>query len=210
MIKDFKIQLETFSYPETKELSEKYLEKYWLDNNEYVQKWYPLQNEIFELEKYFPEFVFKEDLNILVIGGGSVSNPADFETLKKCIQKIGDSEFVIIQHIDKDDPPLIGYLGEGWKEHPFLRFKFPADITWEELLSGGGVSDELFKPYKEYLLFGKKGDWGMYAANDYKYPVVIFGFIPSYDSVFKSLFTSPDKEKEELLNTLPLVYRKYV
>jgi hypothetical protein len=211
MKNDFEAQLEIFSSPDSKLQSLRYLDKYWLHVDDYVQKWQTLQSQVFNADRYFPELVFKQELDVLIVGGGVIFDKEDFEKFKVCLKEVGDEKFAIVQNINKSDPSKVYYLDKGWTEHPLLRFKYPADITWEELLSGGGISDELFKnPYKEYYIFGDKAVWGKYAANDYKYPLDIIGYRKDYENLFKSVFKLSKDEKEEIINFIPLDYQKYI
>ena len=162
MINDYSRQLEVFAYPESRKETQAYMEKYWLHSAEYSGKWRSLQTNIFEIDKYFPDMVFKPELDILIMGGGVIFSQDDFESFKNCLRQTQNEEFVIIQNIDEKDPLKIYVDDNTWIAHPALRFKYPANIEWSELLSGGGVSDELFKvPYKDYLVFGNKGGWGI-------------------------------------------------
>jgi len=211
MINDYSTQLEVFSYLESQEETRVFMEKYWLDSREYLEKWKFLQNRIFINNKHFPDMVFNSEFEIIILGGGLIFNQEDFELLKNCIKHTGDEEFVIIQNYNKNDPPKIYTNDSGWVIHPPLRFKFPVNITWNELLEGGGVSDELFKsPYKEYFVFGNNGGWGKYVANDFNYPLDIIGFIKGHAPIFESIFKVSKEEREEIKKAIPLIYEKYL
>ncbi|OJW17971.1 hypothetical protein [Mucilaginibacter sp. 44-25] len=208
---EFDEQLKVFSTSENLDVSKKYLQKYWLFEKDYLEKWQPIQKALFKNNTFFPEFVFNKKLQIFVTGGGRIFPQSDFESLKICMNKSGDKEFVIIQNINNSDAPQIYYKGERLKPHPFLRFKFPAHVDWKELLSGDGISEHLFEmPFKDYFVFGDSGNWGMYVANDHYYPLIIFGFVEDLKLVFENEYKVSENEHREILKALPTDYLSHI
>ncbi|RYU91007.1 hypothetical protein [Emticicia agri] len=184
-----------------KEVALEYLKKYFLSEEEYSQKWKPIQNSIFEnQETGLPAMIFKDNYSLLAIRGGVLFEKEDFESLQNCIQTVGDSYLIIIQN------------DYGVKfEEPLLRMKYPVSVNWEELMSGNFVSSILFEMFhNEYFVFSESGNWGRYCANDYIHPLNIIGFKPELASVFKKEFKPPKKEQEEIREWLPPNYKEIV
>lgn len=199
MMKDYYEQLNAFTENETREQTALYFEKYWLDNREYMGKWLPIQNAIFDSKaKYFPDMMFNSGFRLIPLRGGLIFTEEDFALLQECISQTGDKYFTIVQNCSEENPH---------NEQPCLRFKYPSNITWGEIMSGGLVSLELFKyPFKEYFVFGDTGTWGKYVANDYIYPLDIIGFQKEYSDVFREHF-EPLIEPEIYSEWLPNTYQ---
>lgn len=217
---DKKVQkiLERFSVPETRNISEEYLKKYWLNEEEWQNYWQPLKDKIFRLEStYLPDMMFKEDFALIALIGGVVFTEDDFKALQNCMLEVGDKWFVIVenQHMQ---PKFKGDDGEIIVD-PLLQFKFPVEISWNELLNGGLLSMEVFQnACKEFFVFGSSAKWGKYAANEYwdrsvdpaGTPLDIIGFKPALASIFREHFKQLKKEQEEIREWLPQEYKKLI
>ncbi len=183
-----------------KELAEKYLNKYWLLDNEYKSIWKPIQDKIFIQQKRLPDIVFSPLYKMLIGRGGCLFDKKDFERLKKVMINIGETEFVIIQNTQ-----------DFTSGEPMFRMKFPTKITWEELMSGNYISAVLFEMnYNEYFVFGTSGKWGRYSATDFENPMNLIGFIPEYLSIFSYQFEQSKEEKEEIVRWLPPKYKEII
>ncbi len=194
---DYQEQVRFYVENRTRTQTESYFKKYWLSRNEYLSKWRPIEQTIYAISgPKFPDIRFRGEFDILVLRGGRVFAEEDFYLLQACMRQTNDHEFVVVEHVDEDSPPH----GE-----PPLRFKFPTGITWDELMSGGYVSQAVFEwPVKEFLVFGDTGSWGKIAANDYIFPVDLIGYQRKFASVFNEQF-EPLLERE-VLNWLPQDY----
>ena len=179
---DYQRQVNFYYEVETRKQTEAYFKKYWLDKDEYLERWLPIQESIYQVSGlFFPEVGFRSGFEVTIIGGGRIFAEKDFLALKCCIEETADSHFVIVEHVDDDANPHHG--------EPPLRFRYPSSITWGELMSGGYVSEELFeRPVKEYFVFGNTGAWGKYVANDYIYPLDLVGFKQEHSALFKEHF----------------------
>lgn len=184
-----------------KEITLEYLKRYFLFEEEYSQKWKPIQNSIFENEKLgLPAKIFKEDFSLIAKRGGVLFEKEDFEQIKHCIKTIGDKYLIIIQND----------FGGALKK-PILRMKYPIDITWKNLMSGNFISTVLFEMFaNEYFVFSESKCWGKYSANDYEYPLDIIGFKPEVASIFRENFKQSKQEREKIKNWLPKEYRDIV
>lgn len=210
--------LERFSVPETRDISEVYLKEYWLNEEEWQSNWQLLKDKIFRKEATcLPDMLFKQDFTLLAFMGGVVFVEDDFKTLQKCMLEAGDEWFVIVenQHMQ---PKFKGNDGETILD-PLLRFKFPVEISWNELLNGGLLSMEVFQnACKEFFVFGDSGKWGKYAANEYwdtsvdpaGTPLDIIGFKPELAPIFQEHFKQPKEEQEEIREWLPQEYKKLI
>ncbi|MBI3764884.1 MAG: hypothetical protein HY277_00070 [Ignavibacteriales bacterium] len=186
-----------------KEIAEKYLEKYWLPRAEYERSWKPIQDNIYiNQQRGLPDIGFREGFKIFPLRGGVVFIQEYLENLQSCIQHTHDKFFVIIEN-------LYGKQFVG-KLPPFM-MKYPADISWQELMSGNFISSILFEwPRNEYFVFGDSGKWGEYIANDYKLPLNIVAFREEYAHIFREKFKVSQEEWLEILGWLPPEYEKYL
>jgi hypothetical protein len=215
MEKSFQNILEIFSEPQTRHISEEYLKKYWLNDGDWQSFWQPLKDKIFRSESTcLPDMMFKDDFALIALIGGVVFTEDDFKALQNCMLEAGDKWFVIVEN--KYMQPVI--TGNDGKIiiHLLLQFKFPVEITWDELLNGGLISMELFETsYKDFFVFGDSGKWGKYAANEYwdtsvdpaGTPLDIIGFKPELAHIFQEHFRQPKEEQEEIREWLPLNYK---
>ncbi len=183
-----------------KDLAEKYLQKYWLTDQEYQKTWKPIQNRIFNQNKSFPDLIYRSEFEVIALRGGCLFAEEDFKQLQKAMEKVGDNHFVIIQHSQE--------FTEG---EPMFKMKFPVNITWDELTSGNYISAVLLEmSYNEYFVFSKSGNWGKYSANDYEQPLDIIGFKPEYESIFREQFKQSQEEWEEIKEWLPPRYKEII
>ena len=136
-MRDYYKQLSFYMDEESRDQTESYFEKYWLSKSEYLQKWLLIQKSIYDVSGFqFPYVKFQTDFEIIALRGGLIFTEQDFTLLKDCLKETGESHFVIVENVDEDNP----HHGE-----PPLRFKYPLNISWQELLSGGYISQELFQ-----------------------------------------------------------------
>lgn len=179
-----------------KRLAESYLQKYWLREQEYLAIWKPIQDKIFFQNKNFPDLIYNNAFDVIILKSGCLFIEEDFNQLKAMMTEIGEKYFVIIQHSQ-----------EFTRGEPMFRMKFPVNISWEELVSGNYISSVLFEmPYNEYYVFGYTATWGKYSANDYNYPLDIIGFKPEFKPFFKRIFKQTKEDLEEVSRFLPLSY----
>lgn len=181
-----------------KKLAEEYLKKYWLTEQEYLSIWKPIQDKVFIQGKSLPDLIYHPEFEIIALRGGCLFLQEDFLQLQKAMQEVGEEYFVIIQHSQD--------FTEG---EPMFRMKFPVTISWEELTSGNYISAVLLEmSYNEYFVFGSKGNWGKYSANDYENPLDIIGFKPALAHIFQEHFKQPKEEQEEIREWLPQEYKE--
>lgn len=171
-----------------RKLAEEYLQKYWLSNEEYTLFWEPILNEVFIPSKRLPDLVFQPKFEFMVLTGGCLFQEEDFYQLQRAMHNNGEDYFVVIQHSQ-----------EFTKGEPMFRMKFPATITWGDMTSGNYISSVLLEMnYNNYFVFGEKGNWGKYTAND-QYSLDILGFESELSSTFSELFTQSGGEPIERL-----------
>ena len=176
-----------------REAAKKYLTKYWLPENEYLNYWRPIQDKIFIGEHEFPEGMFQPGFRLIFNLGGCLFAEEDFAKLQRAMKKMGERYFAVVLHSSDF---------EHWA-HGF-RMKFPVDISWEELISGNYISALLVEmDYNNYYVFGENELWGKYAASDHFYPFDIYGVQNEYYDLFQEEFGLQDEEYEEVLNLLP-------
>jgi hypothetical protein len=175
-----------------KKLAQLFLAKYWLTEEEYLKVWQPLQNKIFVKNIKLPDLLFTPNYKILVSKGGCLFTKEDFESLQKAVKPIADNYIIIIQATQ-----------DFTKGEPMFRLKFPANISWEEIISGNYISAVIFeRNYNEYFVFSESASWGRYSANDCLHPIDITGYKPEYESLFKEQFPQSNEEQEEIMQLL--------
>jgi hypothetical protein len=197
---NFDKQLDAYSFPDSIDLTKKYLQKYWLTGKEYLNKWKSVQTLIFSLNNVFPKMVFNPNVELLLMKGGLLFEQEEFKILKKCLRKTDDKYVFIIEDFDEFKPPH--------ESGPLIRLKYPIDVTWEDINISDGLSYELFqRPVRNYYVFGDSGKWGKYVANDCEYPLDILGFHKEYASLFRENFRMSIKEEQEIIDWIPLDYK---
>ena len=179
-----------------KKAAEEFLAKYWISDTEYRGGWEPIQNTIFiNPEKGLPELRFSKKFEMLALRGGILFVEKDFLQLQTCMKRIGEKYFVVIEN------------SFGDKNKPIFRMKFPVDITWQELMSGGFISIAIVGyDMNEYFVLGESGSWGKYAANDYIHPLDIIGFKKEYSELFRAVFKVSLEEQAEIAKWIPPGY----
>ena len=178
-----------------------YLKKYHLPEDEYIEKWKPVQDMIFRNhDKGLAEMMFNKAFSLLAIRGGILFEKEDFEKLQHCARQLGDKKLFVIQND----------FGGSIDTIPF-RMSYPSDITWEELMSGHFISTAIFEMFaNEYFVFSESGKWGKYSANDYELPLDIIGFTTENEALFKKSFELPAEEREEIKEWLPPKYKELI
>ena len=198
-------------------LEENYLEKYWLDTEGELEKWESIRKRIFTDAHSLPDMIFQENFELMPLIGGVVFDQEDFEGLKNCMLKVGDTEFVILENAHVK--PIIKNEENEPINLPTLCFKFPVSITWDELMGGGMISYELFRvPYRDFYIFGDSGTWGKYFAPEYVdktidpigTPLDIIGFKKELAQLFFGNFEITNEEKQRAISYLPSAYKKKV
>jgi hypothetical protein len=179
-------------------VGEQYLEKYWLNEIEYIKIWTPIQNRIFVPDTLgIPEPTFQDGYEMLIFEGGCLFTFETFTKLKKSMLDLGEEYFVVIENS----------LIENQQE-PAFRLKFPVNISWEELTSGNFVSSTFIESiYKEFFVFGQSGFWGKYSAPDYEFPLDVLVFKADVQNVFKFSFNQAKEEQEKLSKWNPNRYK---
>jgi hypothetical protein len=195
---DYEKQLSFYADAETREQTVSYFEKYWLSEYELTEKWLPIMRGIYEIAgERFPNVKFRLGFDFIALRGGAIFDEKDFSLLQECMKEIGDTSFVVLEHLDPVNP---------FHNEPPLRFIYPVEVTWNKLLSGAYVSKALFRnPVKEYFVFGDSGAWGKYVANDYIWPLDLVGFRPALSALFRKRFQS--LIEPEIVDWLPSNWR---
>ena len=111
-----------------RELAERFLQKYWLSESEYTDRWQRIQDQIFCSGKSLPDLIFRNRYKIIASRGGCLFLEDDFKNLQSCFTELGDRHFVVIED----------NFG-GKSQEASFRIKFPSNITWEEMKSGNYI-----------------------------------------------------------------------
>lgn len=171
-----------------------FLDKYLFDEDEYFSKWKKIEDIIFQNKEIgLPKKIIKNEYSYFFGRGGVLFDERDFNFLQECILRIGDKNLIIVQND----------FGEKM-ESPILRMKFPADISWRELMSGNFISSFLFEmPFNEYFVYSESGLWGKYAANDYDFPLDVVGYKSEIGYAFEKYKRISEEDTEDILEWIP-------
>lgn len=177
-----------------KSAATEYLQKYWLAEREYEDRWRKLLDRVFvNRNDGLPRLSFTCGFEVLIRRGGCLFVEDEFRCLQRCMVAAGDKQLVIVENT----------LGQQSTE-PTFRMKYPSNVSWEELNSGNFASAILIEmPHKEYFVMGDSSGWGKYAANDYEFPLDVLGFREEYRTVFRQQFKVPEFERRELARLIP-------
>lgn len=191
-MKDYKEHLDKYIDFHKNKVAVEYLEKYWLDKQDLNETWIEIKNTVFNPDfKLLPDPVFNEDFDSIIRLGGIVFDRGELELYQSCMKITGDNYFIILEDYDEANPPH--------SSGPSLRFKYPVDITWDEIISGDMISYQVFsRPVRMYYVYGDSGKWGKYAGNDYASPIDIIGFERKYSDLFQDKFRISEEEFEDL------------
>jgi hypothetical protein len=199
-------------------VSKTYLEKYWIHSDEWENIWKPVKEKIFDINaKDLPDMMFNGNYKLVAQRGGILMCEDDLKTIKRCMNKLGEKFFFIVENINAR--PLDEYIND-----PLLfRFKFPSDVSWKDLSGekffGGyslGVSFDLLRVAdRNYFVFGESGLWGRYVGseywnvniNNYGTPLDITGCEEQCFDIFYNELVSYEDEANNILAWLPDIYR---
>ena len=134
-----------------------FLQKYALDDDTFRKECAPVMQEVFRLnekrgfnlQEMSVAELFQDGFHAFAYFTSHIFLDKEHFMLTQSIGKqLGDNYLYIIEE-DGDDPDIA------------FRLRFPMDISWEELCSGGCISDVLFKGMEKcYYVFGDSGRWG--------------------------------------------------
>lgn len=207
-----------------------YLDKYWVPYATYKEKWKSYHESVFYLDRHLPEMVFKKDFEYISFLGGVLFDSYEFKMFIKCLQSMGEKEFIVMDDFFRVKPELSRFN---------LIFNYPVSITWEEISDGDYASIAVLDAViNDYYVFSKSGKWGFYSAPNYVFrgegpqdiPLRILGFDTAYRDLFRNIFNLKQGEycaeirygnlqplidgvehllatKEELQKRVPKIYR---
>jgi len=186
---------------------ENILQNYWLEDDEYNSKWLSLEREFFVENTMPPDYVFKKDVRVFGIDlTGLPFFEEEYSFFQKFLKAANEKNFVIIENASYNSTNINNPRRVQDKERePRLKFKFPADISFEELQSGGIVSDIIINGEysKDYYIFGESALWGKYAAT-LNYDTYFWGYDESISqqmAIYQSAFKKEINELTEKVKT---------
>jgi hypothetical protein len=204
MNRDYEEHLSIFCEQGTEAEIIPYFEKYWLHRSTGAEKWFPIQNSIFDNNaKFLPDIMFNKGFDLLPLVGGNIFvSEEDFALVQECARSVGDKEFAIVQN---EKVVTEVYYGENdYRVLPALRFHYPIDISWKELMSAGMLSMALFQDgSNEFFVFGDSGYWGRYVASSYTQPSNLIGQNPLNIMGFKKEYAEVFRKFERLQRSEP-------
>lgn len=192
--------------PEAVTKADIFLQKYWLEDDEYSSKWLSFEKEIFVKNTMPPDYVFKRDVKVFGIDlTGVTFFEEEYPFFQKFLKAMNEKNFVIIESASYNSTNINNPRRVQDKEiEPRLKFKFPADISFEELQSGGIASDIIINGdyLKDYYIFGESVLWSKYAAT-LNYDTYFWGYDESISeqmAIYKSAFKKEINELTEKVN----------
>ena len=221
-LEDKEIALAKLSQEEILKKDQAYTQLYALDSIEYQKKWHPIRASIFDLKaRWWAEMMFQPGVEFIFDERKTVISYFQFTRLQKCMQALGEKEFVLIQnelHCRKI------YRDTRFAENPY-KLKFPANITYPALIDGGLDTLDMVADWwgiHDFFIFSESGKWAIYSPGNAIYfygndrrkeiPLFTIGFRkevePLFAKVFKDL-TTEKKKKYIVEKCLPPTYQKY-
>ena len=193
-------ELRALSFEESYERDEIYHKRYRLSEEEYRQKWLPIQHTLFDPNAtWFPSMMFLPGLELFFMPlNDEAITRKQLSRLKKCMRVLGEKSFVVIEN-----------------ERQFLRsqlinpqieltnFKYPATITYTKMLDGGRGTLLTMQKFcaADHFVFGESGQWGLYTSSSDEaddFAVDILGFrkevAPLFTEVFQDFLSVEEKQ----------------
>ena len=171
-----------------------YLQKYYISNVQQLNHCKMLQNIIFRLPSLgLPDDVFNNGYSLKSILGGCLFAEEDYALFIEILRTLGEKRFYVLQN------------DYGGKLECPLCLQFDIGTTWDEMNSGGMLSDYLLRmPYEQYFIFGDKGNWGRFTDNEFDCPVDIYGFCKNVEEFVSHFFQKEDIQTNEFYHYLPV------
>lgn len=171
----------------------KYLQKYYISNALLLNHCKMLQKVIFRLPSLgLPDSVFNNRFELKCILGGCLFNEEEYNLFIKILRTLGEKRFYVLQN------------DYGGKLECPLCLQFDIGTTWDDMNSGGMLSDYLLRmPYEQYFFFGDKGNWGRFTDNEFDCPVDVYGFTENAEDSISHFFQKEDIRENELYHYLP-------
>jgi hypothetical protein len=175
-----------------------YLERYWLPSAD-LSEWHTRAESVFGAQALSAtEPVFPDDWKLRPMLGGVVMIESQWVALRRLAGLAGDQEIAVLEKFgsaESDDPPI--------------RLRFPVTATWQDLLSGNFMSSIVFEMlYKEYLVLGNSGSWGMFSATEHEMPFNIVALTGALDALVGDEFRATPDEWATIRDMLPEQYRR--
>ena len=231
-------QLDVYSTDQSVEKCKIFFEKYWLTKDELKVSWNKLKELIFNsTAESLPDLMFRNGFLVYPTVARSIFNSEkDFNLLQECWEVTGDKSFVIIQN-DKSRVKSFNLDENKYEQEPLIRFKFPSDISWQDLKSEPMSID---MHTGDFYVFGDSGSWGRYVSTEYVepieqnhsnaytdplklyFPLNITGFKKEYSNLFcsalfnlwkeeLSLYPEQQITREKVFNRwLPIAYKNLI
>jgi len=180
-------------FPNEPKIQEEYLTKYWLTKEELNNVWIDIMTRIFNSNfRNLRDRVFKEDFDFIVTPGSTLLRKQELELLQSCMKITEDKYFIAIEDVEVKPEEKRTEFGLP------LRFRFPSNVSNEDIMSGGWLSWDVFnRPIRNFRVFGDSGRWGVYSEYDYEMPLFIIGFHRNYSYLFHSKFIVPTEDAPE-------------
>lgn len=170
-----------------------YLERYHISDAQHADYCEILQKKIFRLPTLgLPDDVFNNGYSLKSILGGCLFAEEDYALFIEILRTLGEKRFYVLQN------------DYGGKLECPLRLQFDIGTTWNDINSGGMLSDYLLRmPYEQYFIFGDKGNWGRFTDMEFDCPVDVYGYYNNIEDSLSHFFEKEDIHANELYHYLP-------
>ena len=180
-MKAFQALLDKRSWLPSRQLSEAYLDAFWLSPQE-LSRYNEARCRVFP-EKHFvsDRTSFNPRFDVFRTIGGCTLYKELYEVLQKFMGGVGDQ--VLIMEQDGVENTL---MDDG---EPFFNLRYPVTTKWEQMhVKNEGISEVMFGfAFRQFFVYGNSGMWGLYAGNDWLAPLNYWVFAPQLRSMFLEL-----------------------
>ena len=165
MEKELKTLLKKLALADTRNETEAFLKKYYIEKTEYNNHWIDIQKSIFN-NKRFPDMVFNNPLHLHAVTSATVFSKEEYDKLRQCLDESNTHDKYILIVEDTENP------------YP-VRLKIPVECEWADFCTPRvteGLSMKVFHFTEgNYYFFGDSGTWGKYVETDI-YDIDIYNF----------------------------------
>ena len=133
-------------------------------------------SEMFRIHHHSAYDMFQDRFHLFVNIGGTLFGEDDYTLIQAIGKSFGDKYWYIVEDETCEQDVDVAF-----------KLRFPIDISWQELISGGCISDVVFNMFhNNYYVFGDSGCWGRWSDCENSWcDYELFGYIKDNEFVQK-------------------------